>query len=287
MSTKHALTAAALLLALAGWAAAQPQAELNIGFGGNFPFWKSFAYTHAYSPAFLYAPTAVTSGRQSLSLGAGSIAGGTVGVAGVFGHWGVSLTYVAFSPDVSGTTSTDAVAVSYTSSQPPAYTPTPVSLAAEIPMADPSGELHERTVSLDGFYRLRLPSWLTLDLSAGLTWFSIDGEIGTLDYWKFWLGGHSVLFSQQYAMIMTVDTINRIGGNVGAALNVHIGTNAAVWAEARWYLAAPAAAHPTFQPVDNEAVLVAYDAAADVIPDGGLKINPGFFRVGAGIKLVF
>jgi hypothetical protein len=287
MRIPRLLTVAAALLCLTGWAAAQPHAELIMGFGGYFPSWKDSSYTHAYSPRFLYGTPAVTSGLQTLSLSAASIAGGSVGAAAVFGHFGVSLTYLAFSPDVTGTTSSDAVSISYTSYPPPSYEPTPVTAAQAIPMADPSGELHERTVSLNGFYRVVLPSWFSLDLSAGLTWFAIDGEIGTLDYWKFWLGGHSVLFSQQYALVMSVDTLNRIGGNLGATLNVHIGTNAALWIEARYHLAAAGEAALSFSPVEDATALAEFDPETDIIPAGKLMIDPGFLRLGAGFRILF
>ena len=281
------LIAAAAFLSLAGWAVAQPHAELVMGFGGYIPSWKDAPYTHAYAPPFLYGTPAVASGLQTLSLSAKSISGGSVGAAVVFGRLGVSLTYLAFSPDVTGTTTSDAVSISYTSYPPPSYTPTPVTASQAIPMADPSGELHERTISLNGFYRVTLPSWFSLDLSAGLTWFSIDGEIGTLDYWKFWLGGHSVLFSQQYALIMSIETLNRIGGNLGATLNVHIGTNAAVWIEARYHLAAAGEASLSFQPIEDTTALAEFDPETDIIPAGKLLINPSFLRLGAGIRILF
>ncbi len=131
---------------------------------------------------FLYDSTAVTSGLQTLSLGADSIYGGSFGLTLVFGHLGIQATYLAFSPDVSGTSSADALAVRYTSLQPPDDTPVVVDFNGSIPMSDPSGELREKTFSLDGFYRFVLPGWFSLDLSAGLTWFNVDGDIGTLDY---------------------------------------------------------------------------------------------------------
>lgn len=287
MKTPHFGIVATAVFSLAGWAAAQPRLELAIGIGYCAPSWKDAAYTHAYTPPFLYDSTAVTSGLQTLSLGADSIYGGSFGLNLVFGHLGIQATYLAFSPDVSGTSSADALAVRYTPLLPPDNTPVVVDFNGSIPMPDPSGELREKTFNLGGFYRFVLPGWFSLDLSAGLSWFNVDGDIGTLDFWKFWLGGDSVLHSDQYAFLMEVESFSRIGGNAGATLNWHMGTNAALWIEARYYLAGSAEADLSFEAIYTEGATTVYDAATDIIPAGKLTINPSFLRLAGGINIQF
>lgn len=278
---------AAAVMSLAGLAAAQPRLELSVGIGNCVSSWKDVSYSHAYTPPFLYDSTAVTSGLQTLTLGVDSIFGGSLSAAVIAGHFGVMVTYLAFNPDISGTSSADAVSVRYTAMQPPDYTPTPAALDFSTKMADPNGELRETTISLDGIFRVALPGWFSLDLSAGLTWFNIEGEIGVLDYWKFWLGGHSVLFAQQYQLLMDIESFNRIGGNAGATLNWHMATNASLWIEARYYLAGSGQADLSFEPVESESVIVAFDPETDIIPVGDLVIKPSFFRFAAGFRIVF
>ena len=69
-----------------------------------------------------------------------------------------------------------------------------------------------------------VPPWLAVAL----------GEIGTLDYLKFWLGGHSTLMFEEYGMLMRVQPANRIGWNAGTTLNWHMGSNASLWLDVRY-----------------------------------------------------
>jgi hypothetical protein len=286
MSILRPLAAAlASVLILCGPAAAQPRFELAVGYGSFNPSWKDAVYEHVYTPPFLYGTPATASGRQTLTLGADSLGGGSLSLGLVSGGFGVQVMYHAFSPAVSGTSSKHEASVSYTSYLPPDYQPRPVSLTYTTAMPDPSGELQEKAVSLDGFARLYLGHWFTVDLSAGATWFNLEGAVGTLDYWKFWLGGHSVLFSENYPMLMRIAAINRLGGNAGATLNWHIGTNAALWVEARYFLAGETEAELSFEPIDPDAAIMAFDPAVDVIPAGRLLVNPSFLRFAAGFRI--
>ncbi len=286
MSTLRPLVAAlAAVLILCGLAAAQPRVELAVGYGSFIPSWKDAVYEHIYAPRFLYGTPASTSGRQTLTLGLDSLGGGSLSLGLVAGSFGVQVMYHAFSPSVSGTTTKHEASVTYTSTPPPDYLPHEVSLTYTSTMPPPSGEMQEKAFSLDGFTRLYLGHWFTVDLSAGATWFNLKGVIGTLDYWKFWLGGHSTLFSEEYPLLMRVAPINRLGGNAGATLNWHVGTNAALWVEARYFLAGKTEAELSFEPVDPDAAIMAFDPAADVFPPGRLLVNPSFLRFAAGFRI--
>lgn len=286
MKTPRSLAAAlAAVPILCGLAAAQPRFELAVGFGSYNPAWKDAAYEHAYAPRFLYGTPAVTSAKQTLSLSANSIGGGAFSLGLVAGRFGVQVMYHAFSPSISGTTTKHEASVAYTSYPPPNYKPHPVSLTFNTAMPAPSGLLNEKAVSLDGFIRLHLVQWFTVDLSAGATWFNLEGEVGMLDYWKFWQGGHSVLFSAEYPLLMRIAALNRIGGNIGAALNWHIGVNAALWIEARFFRAGRTEAELSFEPVDPEGAIMPFDPETDVIPAGRLLIDPSFFRLSAGFRI--
>jgi hypothetical protein len=285
MKTSRLLIAAsAAVLLLSGSAVAQLSLELNVGYGTYVSSWADAPYIHAYTPRFLYG-TAVTSARQTLSLGADAVGSGSFGLTLFSGRFGVQIQYHAFDPAVSGWTSTHEASVTYTSMQPPDYTPTSYTQNYSTLLSDPSGELNEKAFSLNAVYRLPLPSWFSLDLSAGLTWFNVQGEIGVLGYSKYWLGGHSVLFSEFYQMAMHIETFNRIGGNAAATLNWHMGSNAALWIEARWFLAPETEAVLSFTPIDAADAITAFDPAEDVFPAGRLLIKPAFFRFAAGFRI--
>lgn len=278
------VAASAAVLLVSGSAFAQLSLEINVGYGTYVSAWKDAAYIHAYSPRFLYG-TAVTSALQTLRLNADAAGSGSFGLTLFSGRFGIQIQYHEFDPAVSGWSSTHEASVTYTSMQPPDYTPTQFTQNSSTLMPEPSGQLNEKAFSLNAVYRLPLPGWFSLDLSAGLTWFNVQGEIGVLGYWKYWLGGHSVLFSENYQMAMHIETFNRIGGNAAATLNWHMGSNAALWIEARWFLAPETEAGLSFEPIDAADAIMAFDPIEDVFPAGRLLVKPAFFRFAAGFRI--
>jgi hypothetical protein len=266
---------------------AQTHLEISVGMGRLWPSWQG-TYLHAYTPRFLYGMVGTGTGRQTLTFEAQPSSGAVFGAAFfVTPRFALQILYDSCSADVTGTTSTHDTTATYTVQQPPDYTPRTYTSSASDNPAETNGQWTDRIISLNGLVRIPLPAGFSLDLSAGGSWFRADGDLGFPEYTKFWLGGHSVLFSQTYSLQMVIDPLDRIGWNVGAAISWALGVNAAFWAEARYFGCAKAAPQVTFRDTGAIPPMVAFDPAADVIPPGNLDLDLSCFRVGVGFRFLF
>jgi hypothetical protein len=284
---RSAAAAAAVLLALAHSAAAQTHLEISAGMGRFPPSWQG-TYLHAYPPRFLNGMPGTGPGRQTLTFEAQSSSEAIFGAAFfVSPRFAIQILYDSCTADVSGTTSTHDVTITYTSQQPPDYVPRTYTSAYSNDPARTGGQWTDRIISLNALYRIPLPAGFDIDLSAGGSWFHTEGDLGYPEFTKFWLGGRAVLFSQTYSLQMVFDPIDRIGWNAGAALGWALGANAALWAEARYFGCAQAAPRIAFHDTGAIPPMAAFDPAADIIPVGDLTVDPSGFRIGLGFKFLF
>ena len=58
--------------------------------------------------------------------------------------------------------------------------------------------------------------------SGGLAWVRVSGEAEPLGFTTFWLGGHSVLFSEDVRLRASLGPATSVGGYLGAALGVDL-----------------------------------------------------------------
>lgn len=282
-----AAAAAVLFFGVSIPLAAQTHFELSIGLGELRSFLKG-TYVHAYTPGFLYGLVGTGTGRQTLTFEAQPSTGMVFGAAFFFTpRFALQVLFDSCSTDLAGTTSTHDTTATYTSMQPPDYTPQTFTTSSSDVPAGTGGRWNDRILSLNGLFRIPLPSGFSLDLSAGGSWFHADGDLGSPEYTNFRLGGHSVLFSQIYSLQMIFDPLDRIGWNAGAALNWTLGLNAALWVEARYYGCGLMTPRVKFLDTGATQPLVEFDPAAAVIPVGNLRLDASVFRVAGGFKFNF
>jgi len=279
--------AAALFIVIMNPLAAQTHFELSIGQGELWPSLQG-TYLHAYTPGFLYGMVGTGAGSQTLTFKAQPSTGMVFGASFFLSpQFAFQVLFDSCSTDLTGTTSTLDTTATYTSLQPPDYIPQQFTVSSSDTPAATGGRWNDRIISLNGLLRIPFPAGFSLDLSAGGSWFHTDGDLGCPEYTKFWLGGHSVLFSQTYSLQMVFDSQDQIGWNAGAALNWALGPNAALWIEARYYGCAATTPRVAFVDTGATQPLVAFDPASDAIPVGDLRLDASAFRVAGGVKFIF
>ncbi|MCL4848257.1 MAG: hypothetical protein KJ066_17080 [Acidobacteria bacterium] len=194
----------------------------------------------AYAPP-LIAGTAITSrASQVLVVDPGRATGVEVGVnvfvtrrVGVQGLVGVATA------DVSGRNGPYDVFLRYETRQPPDYVPREFEVSHSTPWPDTSGSLRTTSVAVGLVAR-----WWTArrdgggTVSGGLGFERAGGDVASLGYTSFRLGGHGVLFSSDHRIVMTPEG----GGTfirpyVRADVHRRVAPHVALMASARVHLA--------------------------------------------------
>lgn len=137
--------------------------------------------------------------------------------------------------DVGGINSPYEIDVRYTSRPPPDNMPTPVQVRRSLAWPDTTGRLRQWTLGVGPAVRWRR-SPATFVASGGLAWARVSGEAEPLGFTTFWLGGHSVLFSEDVRLRASLGPATSVGGYLGAALGVDLARHLALTASVRLLL---------------------------------------------------
>lgn len=126
------------------------------------------------------------------SAGRGAHVGANIFVSRAFG---VQTAFTRTSADVTGVNDSYDVALRYIALMPPGYTPVELSYARSNPWGDTAGTLTVQSVSLGGVVRWRgAGGAIGGTLAGGVSRDRYTGDIESLAYTQFVMGGHSTLF---------------------------------------------------------------------------------------------
>jgi hypothetical protein len=162
-------------------------------------------------------------GTQQLTLRAPRRLGVEGGI-GIFPtrHAGVQVRLHYVTRDLSGTSSPFAVTLDYTAMQPPDYVARQYHFEGTRDWPAPTGTATELTVNVDGAVRWDAGARLSGTVSGGLSVVRTKGSAESLAYTRYWLGGHSVLFSSTYAASFDYGPVISIGLDIGGDLGVNV-----------------------------------------------------------------
>jgi hypothetical protein len=137
---------------------------------------------------------------------------------------------------------------------------------------------------------LQRPDHIGLTVSGGPTYLRVSGAVQPLGYTTFHLGGHSVLFEDDYRLAVAVKSANAVRFNVGGDLTIVVGRSTAVLVGYR-YLAGPnveVSLRPSaiLNP-DQVFFQQALDEIASRIAPVSMRLSPSGSRVLAGLKVMF
>lgn len=287
-----------VVLAAASPSSAQPAARSSASprveiWGGltAAPASPTGSIVSAYSPPLLLDGDFVSYAAQTIALDGGAGLGFDAG-ANLFltPYAGIQLVFDRRSSTVTGVNGPYDLTLQYTSRPPPNNEPIPVTIGVQSAWPDTSGSISHTTIGVNGVIRILASPSVNLTFSAGLSAYRLRGEVQPLAYTTFRLGGHSVLFADEYRLAATLEPTSSLGFNAGGDLNVRAGANAALMIGYR-YLGGPAVEMPirvatilnadeiTFQQSTTEIQQRLAPAPAQV------KIGGSRFRL--GLKLTF
>jgi hypothetical protein len=184
----------------------------------------SFAttYTSRYSPPLLLFPYS-SQATQLLPLGGNAGAGARAALEYQVGdRFGLRLTTDGVRTGVSGASGSYELSMRYTSRPPPFYDP--VDVALQRSESRPQAEGHVTTAA----FGLQLMAWRPLGsrgrlgLAAGPAWVRTSARAQSLVYTRYWLGGHSTLFSEDSLVSFDFPS-NTLGAELGLFVETDVG----------------------------------------------------------------
>lgn len=226
----------------AGAVSAQPPPSSGPGPVSPVEVWGAFHVTFAndagqlpssYVPQVGSAPDAEGRAGQVLALDPATGRGGEFGV-NLFAARSVGIqAFVAYAAtDLGGANSPYEIDLQYTSRPPPDYRPTLVNVRRNLPWPATTGRLRQWSLGVGPAVRWRRAP-VTLVASGGLAWARVSGEAEPLGFTEFWLGGHSVLFSEEMRVRASLGPATGVGGYLGAALGTDLAPHLALTASVR------------------------------------------------------
>lgn len=228
-----------IAIAIGGWS--QPAAAQNTGGALSSARWEIWGglnvvsaatggeLVSSYSPPVLFASDFTSHGGQTLALESPRGIGFEGGI-NFFPtpHLGVQVLVNTASLDLGGANGPYAIDLTYVSRQPPDSTPQTFSVQYATPWPDTSGSVTQFTIAVNPVARLGRPNGLNATLSGGLSYYRLSGMAQSLGYTAFRLGGHSVLFSDEYHLSVSLEPANVIGFNAGGEVNLPLGPRMAL-----------------------------------------------------------
>jgi hypothetical protein len=194
----------------------------------------------SYSPPLLFTSDFVSRSGQVLALDARRAIAFEAGVNRfVTSHLGIQILVNRASMELGGANGPYSLELTYVSRQPPDSQPQTFTIRQSNPWPDTSGSLTQLTIAVNPVARLGRPDKLNATVSGGLSYYRLNGTAQPLGYTAFRLGGHSVLFSDEYHLAVSLEPTNVIGFNAGGDVNLPLGRHVAIVVGYR-YLGGPA-----------------------------------------------
>ena len=237
----------------------------------------------SYSPPLLADGEFTSLGQQTLTFGGRSFTGFDSGInLFLSGQTGIQVLVDRASIDVSGINGPYDVTLTYTSRPPPDNQPQIVNIAQSAPWPQTSGSVTRTEVAVNAVRRVG-HGRVTATFSGGLSAYSFGGSIAPLAYTTFRLGGHSVLFRDDYRLAGSFDASRALGFNAGGDLNVAANSHVALMVGFR-FSGGPPRSLPVRVTTILNADQVLFQQSADEIAQ---QFEPSPARVGVfGARIV-
>jgi hypothetical protein len=239
----------------------------------------------SYSPPLLFTSDFMSRSGQTLALDARRVIGFEAGV-NLFlrSHLGVQILVNRASMDLGGTNGPYALELTYVSRQPPDSQSQTFTIQQSNPWPDTSGSLTQLTIAVNPVAQLGRPDKLNATVSGGLSYYRLNGTAQPLGYTTFRLGGHSVLFSDEYHLAVSLEPANVVGFNAGGEVNLPLGRHVAIVVGYR-YLGGPTTdVSVRLSTIVNTDQVTNQETAANIAE----RLAPGPARVSAsGSRLLF
>jgi len=203
---------------------------------------------------------------------------------------GVQILLDRASFPLSGSSTPYAFGLQYVSRPPPDNEPQVVNVNQSVAWPAASGTLTQSVVGFNAVVRFGQPDRVGVTVSGGPSYVRVSGVVQPVGYTTFQLGGHSVLFEDDYRLAMALDSVNAVRFNVGGDVTIAVGPSTAVLVGYR-YLAGPHV-DVSLRPnaiLNPEQVFFqqTLDEIASRIAPAAMRLSTSGPRLLAGVKVMF
>lgn len=284
------------VLSLMSWASEdeyrnKKKFELTAAVSTNFPFLDT-SYRHQYTTPFLYGQD-VSSASQILTLEGRR----SLGVSLAFNYFphenfGLQILLDYSKSTIEGENTPYQLSFEYTSYLPPDYIPRQQTYESSLDWPDTEGYIKHLSLSLNGISRFKIGKEVFASLSAGLSYHSISGRASSLGYSKFWLGGHSVLFNENYKFEFSFEPASKIGINVGGEVSIDLSEMVCFAVGYRYFYCSPILSDIHLEEIINEDEIIitlkeSFEQVEEHMNLEPAEINPSFMLIHIGLKFKF
>ena len=246
--------------------------------------------TTSYSPPLLFDGDYTSHAGQTLNATAGFAVGVTAGInAFATPHFGVQVLFDKATYDLAGTNGPYTIALQYVSRPPPDNKPQTVNIDESLPWPDTSGTLTQRALAFNAVVRLGRPDRVAVTMSGGPVYYRLNGAVQPVGYTTFHLGGHSVLFTDDYRLEMSLAPTNAVGFDAGGDVSVSVARHAALMFGYRYFggPTASVAVHPaTVLNADQVVFEQTLDEIARQLAVAPMRVSVSGSRAIVGIKIM-
>jgi len=284
------------MLGAAGSAAAQsravpdaPRVEVWAGISGAIAG-RGGMLTSAYSPPLLLDGDFTSHAGQTIAgdrtFGVGAAAGVNVLPSA---HVGFQVLLDRATCDVEGTNTPYAFSLEYVSRQPPDDRPQVVILDRSTAWPDTSGSLTQLAIAFNVLVRIGRPDRFSAIVSAGPSYHRVSGSLEPVGFTAFHLGGHSVLFEDDYRLLAALEPAHGIGFDAGVELDAPVGSHTAIVVGVRYFAGPDVEAQVTPSAVSNPGDITFSQSITDIAARlrlAPMRISISSSRVLVGLKVV-
>lgn len=258
--------------------------EISAAYAWETPRLNS-TYLHSYAPPF--TPGSYQSAASQTLVFKGAKAHGYATGMRFFPmpYVGVEVLYDAFKANMSGESSNYTINMKYVARQPPDDIPIEYAYQRKDAWPATDGEFKETIISVNAAARAPLGSRLSVKVSGGASFCTFEAQSSSIAFTKFWLGGHSVLFMQDYGLGLDWGSFKTTGFNIGGELILDVFSNMGISFDVRYFSFGKAAA--PWRVMTGEGVSETAEELGKLMNLSSVTVDPSLFRAGLGLRFLF
>lgn len=200
------------------------------------PAGSSGVLTSSYSPPLLFDGEFTSAAAQTITFDTDIAVGLTVGAnLWLSERAGIQILADRVSQSLTGTSSPYMFSLHYSSRLPPNDEVQIVDFHQTVSWPDVTGSFRDLNISVNAAVRAGRADRVSATASAGLTLHRLTGTLEPLAFTSFRLGGRSVLFEDDYRLMVALGPTISFGVNVGGDMNIALASHAALMVGYRYF----------------------------------------------------
>lgn len=254
------------------------------------PTGSSGVLKSSYPPALLFDGVFTSAAAQTITFDTGS----ATGLSGGANLWvgeraGIQILADRVSHPLTGASTPYTFSLQYASRLPPNDDVQSVDVHRTVPWPEVTGSFRDLNVSVNAVVRAGHANRVSATASGGLTIHRLTGTLQPMAFTSFRLGGHSVLFEDDYRLTMVLGPAISIGVNVGGDVDIALGPHAALTAGYRYFGASSPQIAAQAHDVVNADQVVFEQSLSDISARLGatpVTVSLSHSRITVGVKVM-